>query len=262
MTQSLQLAIYACLAGSMALASCTSASDSGIAFESRTDSCAYVTPDLYGDTVYSIAYYKMVWPVRIGNNDLSGLHDSLLTCTFDTIAADFSKAAEHFFRKGPVDGLELPLLPANMEQARKAEKSNELVSNGYISLLTPELIVFGIDNYGYLYGAAHGYGTSDYINYSIADNSILTAANLFEPDKTGNVVATVRNAARELYPGGEVNPDEITDISTFRISPRQIIFVFQPYDIAPYSMGVVEIPVQTYDLYEAFSPLGHKVLGI
>jgi len=76
------------------------------------------------------------------------------------------------------------------------------------------------------------------------------------------VIGTVKDVARERYASKEINIDDINSVSTFRITPKQVVFVYQPYDIAPYYMGVIEIPVNIYDLYEALTPFGHKVFGI
>ena len=251
----------ACLAGGLALASCSHTS-SDIAFETKADSCAFLSPDWYGDSVYSIASYSMVWPSKVGDADLVALHDSLLAYAFDTITPDFSQAAGHFFRTGPIDGQNVTLQPTDMETARVAEKCNELIAQGYVSLLTQRTLVMGIDTYGYFFGAAHGYGTSTYINYSLSERCIITADNLFEADKVEEVIETVKDIARERYASKEVNIDDINSINTFRITPKQVVFVYQPYDIAPYYMGVIEIPVNIYDLYETLTPLGHKALNI
>lgn len=253
--------IWACLAGGIALVSC-SYSSNDVVFETKSDSCAFLTPDWYGDSVYSIASYRMVWPTKAGGIDLTSIHDSLLAYAFDTITPDFNRSAEHFFRNGPVDGMSVELQPAAITTARNAEKCNELIALGYVSLLTDRTLVMGIDTYGYFFGAAHGYGTSNYINYSIAEKSPITASVLFEADKMDDVIETVKTVAGERYADGVVNIDDITSVNNFRITPKQVVFVFQPYDIAPYYMGVIEIPVNIYDLYETLTPIGHKMLNI
>jgi hypothetical protein len=183
-------------------------------------------------------------------------------CAFDTITTDFDQAAEHFFSKAQPEGQTVALCPATMEDARKADFCNELTSQSYVALLTPTLLVMGIDNYGYTIGAAHGYGTSTYINYSITNKCILTLDNLFDKGQLPEVLETVRTSARDLYPHSMINIDDITLVGNFRLTPQKIVFVYQPYDIAPYSMGVVEIPVNIYDLFETLSPLGISALSL
>lgn len=74
------------------------------------------------------------------------------------------------------------------------------------------------------------------------------------------MLQAINNTARRDFEG-QLYVDSIPGYSTIRIADNDIYFVYQPYDIAPYARGVVEIPVGIYELVDALSPLGRKALG-
>ncbi|MDE6490558.1 MAG: RsiV family protein, partial [Muribaculaceae bacterium] len=108
---------------------------------------------------------------------------------------------------------------------------------------------------------AHGMYSRYYINYSITCNRVLTADNIFRQDAHDEVLQAVNNAARRDFEG-QLSVDTIPDYSVIRISDNDIYFVYQPYEIASYARGVVEIPVGIYELVDALSPLGRDALGV
>jgi len=236
---------------------------SGLAtFTERTDSAAYLMPDLGGDSVYAIATFSLVWPESVAGIAPAALQDSLLSCAFGNPGPDFATASVGFLATGVEEaysGVEHKAV--SMDEARDAERVSLAAVSSRVAWLSPRLLVMGVDSYGYYYGAAHGYKTTRYVNYSPVSGEVVTADGFFDASKSDAIIGVIRRVAAELYPDGIVKASLIADYGTFRLTDAEVVFVYQPYDIAPYSLGVVEIPVGFYELSDYITPRGLKVLG-
>lgn len=230
-----------------------------IEFATRTDSVGYVMPDLHGDTIYTAARYSAVWPEKIDEQDFRELTDSLLMYTFGSTDGGFRHAAESFMKQGLDSDAAHSEVPYT--KAVEEEKANVFDVEASVSLLTPDVLVVEVYNYAYAYGSAHGYYTRRYLNYSVREHALLTADDMFT-DSAAVLNLIRRNAADKYAPGDMVDASEIQSITDFRISDQDIVFVFQPYDVAPYVVGVVEVPVAQYDLLPYLTPIAKSTLGL
>lgn len=250
--------------------SCTgSAAKDSIEFETRTDSVGYLVPDYYGDSVYSAARYSVVWPERIGEQDFNALNDSLTMLTFGVKGEDFAEASKTFTRAGLNDLVQdsdsgarkYDVVP--FEVAFDAQRTNLNLINSEVTLLTPDVLVIGVLNQTYYYGAAHGMMTRRFLNYSIKNHALMTVANTFVAGNEKSILSLIEHAAHEKYPDeGVLFDTPIESFANFQITENDIVFVYQPYDIGPYSSGILEIPVSQNDLYRFLTPEAIATLGL
>ncbi len=248
----------------LAVESCGSkTNEDTIEFETRVDSVGYMTPDYFGDTVYTASKYSVVWPERIGQQDFDTLRDSLLALTFGSHKySDFDSAAKSFMSAG-IDELKqdgdslISYKPVSYDSAYDAANRNFNEVETTVTLLTPKVLVIQAYNYQYYYGAAHGMNTMHYLNYSLVDHKLLNTHNMFKPGNEKAILDLINSSAKEHYPEeGSLSPDSISYFDEFQITENDIVFIYQPYDVAPYSTGVVRVPVSKYDLYRFFTPAG------
>lgn len=253
----------------MSAESCGSkADDATIEFETKADSVGYMTPNYFGDTVYTAAKYSVVWPEKIGRQDFDALRDSLLALTFGhTDQSDFDNAAKAFFSAGinelkhDVDST-LTFQQVTYDAANEAPHHNFSAIATDVTLLTPKLLVIQAYNYHYYYGQAHGMNTMRYLNYSIADHKLLNTRNMFKPGNEKAILDLINVSAKKHYPDeGALSPDPIAWFDEFQITENDIVFVYQPYDVAPYSTGVVRVPVNRYDLARFLTPQAAATLS-
>lgn len=260
------------LVAAMAIAaeSCSGGSGSDtIEFETRTDSVGYLVPDYYGDSVYSAAKYSVVWPEKIGEQDFNALRDSLISLTFAAKTDDFHKAAEAFLKRGlgdladSNDTTTTSMTKVDYETAFNAPRANIQLINSEVGLLTPDVLSIGVMTETYFYGAAHGMRTKRFLNYSIKNHELMTPANTFKAGSDKEILSLITESAKRKYPAeGTLFADPITFYNNFEIGEQEIIFVYQPYDIGPYSSGIIEVPVSTYDLYRFLTPEAISTLGL
>lgn len=241
-----------------------------IEFETRIDSVGYVVPDFYGDTVYSASKYSVVWPEKIGQEDFETFRDSLLNLTFgDSAASTFEQATERFLNAAlnnlrmEGDTTEFIYSKVPYEEAYDASRANISQINSIVTLLNPQLLVVQVNTYGYVYGSAHGSQSERFLNYSIADKKLLSPENTFQPGNEKAILDLINTAAREKYTGEAVLFDTpIASFDNFQMTEDAIIFVYQPYDVGPYSSGIIRVPVSNYDLYRFLTPLARKALSL
>lgn len=246
-----------------------SASGNAIVFETRADSVGFLVPDFYGDSVYCAAKYSVVWPEKIGREDFDALKDSLTMITFGVKGVDFDIATSLFLRAGlnnlvsDNDTTLLVYKSVPFELAEDMPRVNLNYVNSEVRLLTPELLVIRVSNESYTYGAAHGMVARQFLNYSIIDHQLMTAENTFLPGKDKGILSIISAAAAEQYPDEGVLFDApIVTYGNFEITENDFVFVYQPYEIAPFSSGVIEITVSQQDLYRFLTPGAIKTLGL
>lgn len=249
------IAISAVAITTIAAESCSKHSDIPIEFETRVDSIGYMMPDVAGDTIYTAAYYSVVWPTKLGDGNFDSLRDSLLVYTFgDHGAKNFEEATRQFMMAGVYDLTEnkdsLPTyIKVPYETAYEADNRNFAGINSEVTLLTPKLLVVEITTDTYFYGMAHGMQNTHYLNYSLVDNKLLNADNMFKPGNEQAILDLINASAKVAYPTeGTLFAEPIQSLGNVQIADNAIVFVYQPYEVAPYSTGVVSIPVNRYDI--------------
>jgi len=264
--------LAAVIAGAVCVESCGNKRENPnmIEFETRVDSVGYVVPDFYGDTVYSASKYSVVWPVKIGQEDFDVMRDSLLNLTFgDTVATSFDGASERFLRAAlnnlRMDGDTTEFIYSKVpyEKAFNELRTNISVTTSDVTLLNPKILVVQVNTYGYVYGAAHGMQTERFLNYSIAGHKLLTPDNTFKPGNETAILDLINTKAREKYTEEAVLYDTpIASFDNFQLTEDDVVFVYQPYDVGPYSSGIIRVPVSTLDLYRFLTPLAREALDL
>ncbi|MGL4992515.1 MAG: DUF3298 domain-containing protein [Bacteroidales bacterium] len=119
------------------------------------------------------------------------------------------------------------------------------------NLLSIELL-----DYNYT-GGAHGYESKRYLNVDLINNDSLTINKVFE-DQTDESIKNLLfeklmadynvSSIDNLNEVGFFNISDITLSENFRLESDSLAFIYNQYEIAPYSMGRIEIKVSYKDL--------------
>jgi len=105
-------------------------------------------------------------------------------------------------------------------------------------------------------GGAHGNYNTTYRHYDLEKNKLITVNDVFVKGYEKTVKPLLMNAFKEMNlapifidtkKGIELSPD-------FRITPEKIYFLYQPYEIAPYAQGVVELGIPVSKLKSVIKP--------
>ncbi len=160
------------------------------------------------------------------------------------------------------NGKALPRLSRELKQVEESgeESVRYLMDNLSIVLLTPKLVVWEdyVDEYD---GGSHGMQWLKYLNYSLQDRKILTLRDIIKPDKMPELrdilVEQVRNKEDLLVEASDINIP-----AQFRITTNGIEFVWEIYEIAPYSAGFVRTEVYCYQLEPLMTARGRRFFNI
>lgn len=226
-------------------------------FTAHSDSVSWLIPDYFGDSTYVASRYSVVWPQRIGNHDFQALRDSLLTATFGVSSSiGFEQAAADFLRSPLVDmGADtMKVEPASFDVAQEAQNLTMNSVESSVSLLNPDLLVIEVFSYNYMTHAAHGMQNVRYLNYSIKEQLLFTADNFFLPDAKAKVSEMVERAAKQRYSEQALFADAVYSIDNFRITDETVDFVYQPYEVGPYSSGIITVSINKYNLRDYLTP--------
>lgn len=265
------LPIVAVMAMVCAVESCSGPrSNSDIEFATMADSVGYKLNEFAMDSslIYCAARYNVVWPEKIEQQDLNVLSDSLMSLTFGYKADDVNQAAKDFLCSG-LDEMRtegdttFTFTEVPFPEAYAAPFNNVATVNSEVSLLTTNLLVVDVTSYTYYYGAAHGMQTRRFLNYSLVKHQLLTPANTFKADSSKAILDLINREARAKYPGeGVLFAEPIVQYSNFQITNDEIVFVYQPYEVGPYSSGIIQVPISKYDLYNFLTPEAIATLNL
>lgn len=113
----------------------------------------------------------------------------------------------------------------------------------------------------YCMGAAHPMYGEYALNYDVVGNRQLKLRDIFDPNQTAEINRTYRALVNKINDEFKESVN-LNDASGWYISDAGIVFLFQPYEIASFADGVVEIilPVKKYKRF--FRPEVLKFWGL
>ncbi|MBF0256421.1 MAG: DUF3298 domain-containing protein [Gammaproteobacteria bacterium] len=165
-----------------------------------------------------------------------------------------------------LDGPEGGLLMQLLEQQKLLEPSieaspgdeypdaGEAQSDVALALYAPPLLSLEVSDYAYNWGAAHGMSADSGLNLLLQGQGKarwLALPDLIRADDPclGQINALLREELRKQEAPAVLEPDSWSaDLSklyerSFIIRPGGLVFIFPPYDVAPYAMGILKAVV-------------------
>ena len=211
---------------------------------------------------YTMASVALQWPLRFGDNDLTALQDSLLMLTFgetgnpDEVIENYLQHPQGYGDKvlDLIDDL-----PAEaVGQAMVLSNSVSVSSVGFCE----RYIVYKVDNYEYS-GGAHPNLYSHFLNYDIKNNRVLDFNDIFVENSEEALLKIVTQhllgnyfaeSLEELGEKSGIFTDQIFVSRNVFLIGDSIIFHYNPYDIAPWSEGIISVKVPVYELRRLLTP--------
>ena len=200
-----------------------------------------------GDTAARYIRYMAqgVLPESVGDSDITVLRDSLLTMA----GIEYSE-----------DGQILPVTSTEYNLTDLSPKSTEAC--GYVystlaaTLVTPKVVVWECSKSSYACRAAHGNSGIRFLNYSIADNSILNLKDIMKPGYEKKLLKMLRKSVQQENIPLICSISEVEIPSQFEITANGLKFSWDPYEIAPYSEGIIKISLSLTDIYDLLNSTG------
>ncbi len=208
---------------------------------------------------------SIVVPVSVGNADINALCDSIASYAFGAKpGTPLPGAAASWMRSRPAETGYRPV-PASVEDATT---SGEAIVNGFVHTLTPSLLVYCVRTESLDPGAAHGMNSTRYINfgYSYASTlqGVISLGDLFTDQGIAELPGLIGDRASELFSAiGPTDVEGLPENNNFYISATgEIVFSYQPYEIASYAQGNIEISFAPYELVDLLSTEGISYFGL
>lgn len=228
---------------------------------------------LFGEdvSVYSSVSASVMWPVAVQGNDVKSLQDSLMSMCFgkdavgklpDVALGDYLADAPHTDTSElkPVDSI-----PSSGEArifSRDVEAS--------ILSLNEDRLVYKIYNYMYE-GGAHALYFTTFLNYDIKNGRVVCLGDLFKPGTDAEVMSAIKANLYELYRAANdaeleeysgINVEELYVTPTFYIADGYVVFHYNPYEVGPWVIGAIEVPVPVYQLDGLLTDEARDLLGL
>lgn len=132
----------------------------------------------------------------------------------------------------------------------------ELISNYKMKESLGQYLVIGLFDYIYT-GGAHGLPTQNYITLDLSENEVLTLDQLFDEkmdyqkELKALLIKQIENRTdkKDKFFDDFYDLIEIKEGQNFYVTPNgDLVLVFNVYEIAPYSTGVIEFTIKKEDL--------------
>lgn len=127
--------------------------------------------------------------------------------------------------------------------------------------MSKKALTYYVMSYYYPAGAAHGVGNTYYLNYDVENDRLITTGALFSD--MNEVKRTIyRELTEKQAVEGYLLVDEVPNPENFHINGYSISFVFNPYEVAAYAAGTVEVSIPAYELADYMTDYGKQLLGV
>lgn len=210
--------------------------------------------------IYSEVKIVVEWPEKLGDTDIKVLQDSLLSSIFTKPEATIDKSmitsaqtpeGSDLFSMKAIDSI--PNEPC-MIYSRDVLVSTAAFNSDFIS--------YEISTYSYT-GGAHGMTESHYVNYDLNSKTVITSENAFRPNTESYILQAIKDNLMTQYNVSSMEElekkgffiDQIFLTRNFYIEGTELVFHYNPYDIAPYSEGSIEVHVPYYQVKNCLSPM-------
>lgn len=208
---------------------------------------------------------KMLMPSAIYGNDITEFRDSILKVAFDTVGTDYVAIMDRYEEK-TVNEVGFPY----EKIATDSDSIGDFLVqfDGYSSIqgnvvtLTPDMMSYQLIRSEYPMRAAHGDYTIHYINYDMNAGKIIALTDLFTPEGIEALPRLLRQRARTTVSIiGPTNLEALPSDNNFFINNQgNIVFAYQPYEIASYAQGAVQVKLAPYHVEQYLTDYGKRML--
>lgn len=221
------------------------------------------------DTAYLELATTLQWPEQFGSYDIDSLQRYLLLTCYNVDGDNPGDAISIFLTDTDQMGDSYVAVEVDSVSVDDAlTRSYEAEVTASITEQTVRSVTYNITSYTYM-GGAHPNTSSRPFTYLFEEKTVLTPELLFKPGTEAEVEAAVREALAAQY---NVAATRLTDAGFFGndvplsqsvyVSQGAIVFHYNPYEIAPYSSGSIDVEVQPYAVSHLLTPLALKYFDL
>lgn len=236
----------------------------------KTASKSYRMIYATGDTAYITLTATVQWPVELGEYNLIALQDSIINALGTKSPYNIDQAMSAYVNNSDmvcngVDGTATAVdsIPPMTDEIN----SYDIETTIKVTELNEQTVTYQIYNYSFTGGAHPNYAYTPF-TYDLAAGKVLTFDSLFKPGSEKALRTLIEEAlANQL---GVSSPAKLGNAGIFMdqmfvsrdvfISDGQIVFHYNPYDIGPYALGQIDVPLAPFVIENLLTPEARKLL--
>ena len=203
----------------------------------------------YADSV------SLILPLRLQNCNVQPLRDTITSYALGVTGKPILPSINEYIERS-AQQVGFKTKPVNSRAAAIMAPSFDIVS-GFVAYMSPEVLVYCVRTESQRAGAAHGMTVRRYINYLLrGQGKVLTLTSLFTPEGLKQLPDRIAEQALSLSDIiGPTSVDGLPANDNFYLSSEgEIVFSYQPYEIASYAQGTIDIPFYPYELSDLMTP--------
>ncbi|MDE7426474.1 MAG: RsiV family protein [Muribaculaceae bacterium] len=221
------------------------------------------TADDYGmqsDAIYTDSVSLMM-PVSMGKADVGPLQNAILNKAFGMTGGDAMEVMTNFMKQ---DADSLGYTVKEVTTVSLLESQGYNLVSGQVVYLSGNWMSYCVSGEQYYPAAAHGMPFKQYVNYSLTDNRVMNLADVIEPSKNADLLKSIQDRAKEMEDA--IGPTSITELPSdgnfYLNSDSELVFVYQPYEVASYAQGFISIPLYPYEISQCLTPAAKTMFNL
>lgn len=253
----------------LGMASCSQSSDNAaIAFDTYQGSGTYRLEGsgeqfmqdsdlIYADSV------SLILPLKMYDCDIATLRDSITSYAIGVKGKPIAHAINTWLKES-ANAQGYDAKPVSESENIDVVQSYDFIT-GYVQTLSTDYLVYCVRTESYEAGSAHGITLRRYINFLLeGKGSVITLDKIFTPQglkKLPERIAEQAEAMSDII--GATSVSELPADGNFFISSEgEIVFSYQPYEIASFAQGTINIPFYAYELIDYMSAEGIELFNL
>ncbi|MDE5745037.1 MAG: DUF3298 and DUF4163 domain-containing protein [Paramuribaculum sp.] len=207
------------------------------------------------------------YPTAIGNADIAPLQAAIKEAVFDKQSDKSIEAVMDSFAS-EVDSYDLNIDPEIAGAPANLDEINAYVTDMTLNrvAVNSKMVTYSLTDMRYL-GGAHPMTFTRSFTYAIEQQQVLTLDNMFKPDEMDIVFSAVNQSLASQYgvASGDLQSagffqNSVGVPSLFSVINGTIVFHYNPYDVAPYYMGAIDVAVSPVMIEDALTPMAKDLL--
>jgi hypothetical protein len=206
---------------------------------------------------------SLTLPLKLYDCDVATLRDSITSYALGVKGKPIAHAINMWLKES-ADNQEFKAVPTTTNDNTDIAQGYDFIT-GYVAHLTTELLVYCVRTESYEPGAAHGITLRRYINFLLeGKGEVITLDRIFTPKGLAKLPARIAEQAEAMSDIiGVTAVSELPADGNFYISSEgEIVFSYQPYEIASFAQGTINIPFYAYELIDYMSDEGIALFNL
>lgn len=212
---------------------------------------------------------KLLMPENIYGQDIACLQEAIRRMAYGenkgvSVPQDYFKSASEEF------GFSVTLLELTQAASDSLARNDTgfggydgfVNVDGYVESLTDKVLTYAVSTSNYAPHAAHGmYGIS-YVNYDLEKARIFGLNDIFTPEGIQALPAIISAKAERMTGSlGQTSIESLPSDGNFIITPAgNVTFVYQPYEVASFAQGIINVPIDAYTVDNYLTAYGKQLL--